>query len=188
MGQQGIVASICAENTTDASAPDYGYRPAIEAIIERLKSALQGTCWPRKVQAQVDGTAPCIVLEATQGQPQSDGTWQCPACDPSGGRTTPPAVSMEALKKDSSFQDSGLHCACEIPQVSAAQMQACAGSDTEPAGVDGWCYVDPETNPSASNKLVDGCPKTSRRMIRFVGAGNPVAGSLTYVQCRGAVY
>jgi hypothetical protein len=33
-----VVASICARNTTDASRSDYGYRPAMAAIIERLQA------------------------------------------------------------------------------------------------------------------------------------------------------
>jgi len=35
-----IVASICARNTTDASRPDFGYRPAMAAILERLRPLL----------------------------------------------------------------------------------------------------------------------------------------------------
>jgi hypothetical protein len=35
-----IVASICARNTTDPDRPDFGYRPAMAAIIERLQAQL----------------------------------------------------------------------------------------------------------------------------------------------------
>ena len=35
-GSNSILASICPRNTTDASAIDFGYRPAIDAVIERL--------------------------------------------------------------------------------------------------------------------------------------------------------
>jgi len=37
-----VVASICARNTTDASRSDYGYRPAMAAIIERLQAPSGG--------------------------------------------------------------------------------------------------------------------------------------------------
>jgi hypothetical protein len=43
MGAQGIVSSICPIDVTDNAAgddPDYGYRPAVAAIIDRLKGAL----------------------------------------------------------------------------------------------------------------------------------------------------
>lgn len=35
-----IVASICARNLVDTGAQDYGYRPAVDAIVDRLKEAL----------------------------------------------------------------------------------------------------------------------------------------------------
>ena len=40
MGENGIVSSICARNTTDEARPDFGYRPAVEALIEQLKRKL----------------------------------------------------------------------------------------------------------------------------------------------------
>lgn len=40
MGQQGVTASICPAQITDASAADYGYRPAIRALIERMATRL----------------------------------------------------------------------------------------------------------------------------------------------------
>jgi hypothetical protein len=39
-GANSIVASICARNVTDATAPDFGYRPALAAIVERLSEQL----------------------------------------------------------------------------------------------------------------------------------------------------
>jgi hypothetical protein len=35
-----IVASICARNTSDPSRPDFGYRPAMASIIERLQAQI----------------------------------------------------------------------------------------------------------------------------------------------------
>jgi len=46
-GNNSIVASICARNLKDANAQDYGYRPAVDAIVDRLKEALTGKCLPR---------------------------------------------------------------------------------------------------------------------------------------------
>jgi hypothetical protein len=40
LGQSSAVASICARNTTDPARPDFGYRPAMRAIIEGLKPQL----------------------------------------------------------------------------------------------------------------------------------------------------
>jgi hypothetical protein len=39
-GQNAILASICARNVTDPTAPDYAYRPALAAVLERLSEQL----------------------------------------------------------------------------------------------------------------------------------------------------
>jgi hypothetical protein len=38
--ESAIVASICARNVSDASKADYGYRPAVAAVVERLQEQL----------------------------------------------------------------------------------------------------------------------------------------------------
>jgi len=40
--RNSVVASICARNVTDASRSDYGYRPAMAAIVERLQAPSGG--------------------------------------------------------------------------------------------------------------------------------------------------
>lgn len=40
LGPNGIVASICARNTSDQTAADFGYRPAVAALIERIRTQL----------------------------------------------------------------------------------------------------------------------------------------------------
>ncbi|MEZ4293430.1 MAG: hypothetical protein R3B70_00515 [Polyangiaceae bacterium] len=37
MGSQGVVASVCPAQVVDPSQPNFGYRPAMAAIVERLK-------------------------------------------------------------------------------------------------------------------------------------------------------
>ncbi len=39
-GQNSIVASICARNVSDPSRPDFGYRPAAQAVLERLNETI----------------------------------------------------------------------------------------------------------------------------------------------------
>jgi hypothetical protein len=36
LGKNGIVSSICARNTVDVGAPDYGYAAAGNALLEAL--------------------------------------------------------------------------------------------------------------------------------------------------------
>jgi hypothetical protein len=35
-----VVGSVCPKNTSDANAADFGYRPAVAALIERVKPHL----------------------------------------------------------------------------------------------------------------------------------------------------
>ena len=62
-----IVASICPKvptSTNPSGDPNYGYNPAVGAIIERLKEALKGKCLPRKIQKDDTGAVECAVIEA----------------------------------------------------------------------------------------------------------------------------
>jgi hypothetical protein len=36
IGDHGVTTSICSRNTTDSGAPDYGYRPVVRSLLERL--------------------------------------------------------------------------------------------------------------------------------------------------------
>ena len=74
MQNQGIAASICPaqlanpNNADGTPAADYGYRPAVKAIIDRLKQALRGQCLPRTLTANAQGEVPCLIIEASKQQ------------------------------------------------------------------------------------------------------------------------
>ena len=52
--------------------------------------------------------------------------------------------------------------------------------------VNGWCYIDATTTPATGNaQLVAKCPQTEQRTIRFVGTGNPDAGTTLFITCSG---
>ena len=42
LGPAAIVSSICARNVTNVERPDFGYRPAMAAIVERLPTQFEG--------------------------------------------------------------------------------------------------------------------------------------------------
>jgi hypothetical protein len=71
MGAQAVVASLCAEDTNpaDVASPTYGYNPAMQAIVNRLKAALGGQCLPEELtQDQTTGQVPCLVLAVYSSQ------------------------------------------------------------------------------------------------------------------------
>jgi hypothetical protein len=42
LGSQGVVGSICPAQITDPTKPDYAYRPAVKALIDRIKPVIRG--------------------------------------------------------------------------------------------------------------------------------------------------
>jgi len=188
VGGQGIVASICPAKVdpNQKSAPDWGYRPAIAAIVDRLKGALTGTCWDVPLPVDEAGQVPCIVLEATKSTDvDAQGNVICPPCDDGTGvRQEATDAAKAALAKDSTFVNNQLNCVCEIKQIAdPGQLQACIHDDAAAAA--GWCYLDGK-DPNANQNLLASCPSDQKRLIRFVGNEIPKTGSLTFLQCKGA--
>ena len=92
----------------------------------------------------------------------------------------------EACRDDA---DCNAFALCKITQltqsVSEADYQNCLNDEI--ASGNGWCYVDPAKN-IGNEALVEKCPETAKRKLRFVGAGQPDNGTLTLVACAGAAF
>jgi hypothetical protein len=193
-GKNAIVASICARKlgASDVTAQDYGYRPAVDAIVERLKEALNGKCLPRVLKESEDpqkpgeSKIPCSVVEVL---PKTTST----VCDPSRGRSAPSPKVMEPIR--ARLAASGV---CDGPgQPACADFLVCeideAGEDchhgdaatTKP----GWCYVDPANHPERDDpSLVAKCDPSERRILRFVDdkGATPAHGAQVLIACFGA--
>lgn len=209
---RGIVASACPSQITNAGADDYGYRPAVGAIIERLKTALGGQCLPRTLTPDKDGKVSCLILEgrATGGaNAGNNGELSGGKCDDFCKTLTarqPVDAALghtEALKADNVVEQakaSSLDCFCEITQLSGqtdtscaitSELSACQCDLSDPPtfnnqNVNGWCYLDGTTNPPTGNvELVASCPDNEKRKIRFVGEGNQAPGSVLFITCSG---
>ena len=64
-GGQGIVSSLCPIHVTEQGTGDplYGYRPAVNAIVDRLKTALGSQCLPQELTPDpACGNVPCLIL------------------------------------------------------------------------------------------------------------------------------
>jgi hypothetical protein len=213
VGSQGIVASVCPAQLKKPGDSDFGYRPAIGAIIDRLKLALGGQCLSRTLTADAKGQVPCLILEASK---VDDGkASSCNACKDSGRAPVDQGAghqaAVDAISSDN--PDAGYNCFCEIEQLAnAAQDPAkppitqteceknydqsgyelCACQYTDPGltvqsggkSVDGWCYVD-ETSGIGNEKIVEKCSSTERRLIRFAGKGEAKAGATLFITCTG---
>jgi hypothetical protein len=198
-GNNSIVASICARNLADANQQDYGYRPAVDSIVDRLKEALTGRCLPRKLAPDpTTGKIPCSILEVRPPGAATAG------CDPSKGRLPPSSKVLAPAKerlKDKGICDTSTTkpCStftlCEIKPLNNPTedpTQACHKDGIkEPQA--GWCYVDPEVKDANGNSiddpsLVSKCQASERRIIRFVDPANatPAQGAQVLIACFGA--
>ena len=208
-----IVASICPRDLTSTNtSPGYGYNPAVAALINRLKEKLKGSCLPRPLTVNADGSLPCSVVEVV-AKGNIPGGGECDAYCTSQGRNVaspanpagPPNDAMKAAVIDSmkrshlcdySGQPScGDMCLCALPQETGADLTTCqtANDGTENTIPAGYCYVDPENHPGDNPQIVAKCPETQRRILRFAGnnptgGGHPVPlpGSFVFTACQGS--
>jgi hypothetical protein len=146
VGNQGIVSSLCPIHTTDNAQGDdplYGYRPAMSAIINRLKTALAGTCLPQQLQPDSTGQVPCLVLITL---PSGTGESACngpglsvPESDVlSGFQAQQHASWVAAGGPTQGTADPSTLPTCQVTQLPATALTSgtCAQS-SQP----GWCYV-----------------------------------------------
>jgi hypothetical protein len=194
-GANSIVASICARNVDDPAAADFGYRPAIAAIVDRLKEQLGDRCLPRSLNAAPDGTVACNLVETI---PQPEGP--C-VCDPNYARRAPDPVLDSVVRGQLAGERTSAcgaddpnclgACLCEVLQVQQVEsnppnaLDVCR-QDEDASGVEGWCYVDADQN-LGNPALVENCPATQRRVLRFVGRGLE-PNTTTFVACTGSSF
>lgn len=196
-----IGASICASNVTDDSKDDYGYRPAVAAIVDRLKSQLSGRCYERALSvteipnkdnsAETLPSAACLIIEASD--PKDDQhktpTEDC-KCDGKGQQPVSSEINsvLVGAVKDDFF------CRCELTQFDGNALKLC---QTDPSpnlslggqAISGWCYVDPanakdDAAKAAANKIVEKCDENSKHTIRFINLDT--SSSTLFITCLGA--
>jgi len=176
MGSQGIAASVCAKQVTDSTQADFGYRPAMATIADRLGSGLKQRCLGKALATDAQGQVACSLVEATRTSPGG-----CSCNQP--GRIPVPAADacfQQAAMADPLAVADQLNCFCEIPQTTGAALSECLTALSS-TGVDGWCYLDAaDANPA----LVSGCPSSEQQTLRFVGAGAPASGSTVFLACK----
>jgi len=184
IGEQAIVASICPSNLADPNAADYGYRPAMGAIRERLPWMSVSDCWDLELSPGADGVVDCEILEVTRGERSPDGTHvDCPPCE--GVRQAPSPSMMAIARNNDVLKENGMSCACEIPQLQpGAGLETCL-QEPDAGELQGWCYLD--GNESLVNQdLIGPCPVGSQQRVRFVGEGIPADNVLMLMACRAA--
>ena len=170
LGAQSVVASLCAKDVTSATtAPSFGYNPAMQGIVNRLKGALGGQCMPMQLPQTSNGMVACSILVIYPGQ-----TDQASGCtDP--GMSQPLQTQLQQFQ--SQFQASlGDGGASQPTPVLCVYKQLAQGTDFQGASCEGsanagWCYVQGSANTG-------GCAQA----IKF-GASGPPAGTTVALEC-----
>jgi hypothetical protein len=203
-GDQGIVSSLCPIHVTDESGgsdPLYGYRPAVNAIINRLKASLSNQCLPQKLQPDSAGNVPCLIL-VQLGTAVGPGSCANPgaACVNSQGLFGPgdippgqtgPIVSQDILTKFCDAQeaaytgmpgasgDPDTYPTCALNQLLPNLPSGAPNTADFPTGAAGGCSsATDEGWCYVTGKAANGCPQA----ILFT-AGEPPHGSTVSLQC-----
>lgn len=189
-GVNSIVASICPKVTNDPNSPAYGYNPAVSAIIERLKEALNVKCINRPVSVKPDGTVQCAIVEVTPAANGCD-------CTQNNRSELDPVLASPVLKQLAQSgqcapnHPNGITCALAnfcMCQINPADPALDCKTNPNPTGT-GWCYVDPsqEADPNIAaleDVIVGDC--NPKRLLRFIGNETPKTGATTFIACLGA--
>jgi hypothetical protein len=172
LGDQAIVGSICPAQLGEPNREDFGYSPAINAVMTRLRKPLRGQCLPVALPVvPASGQTPCAVIEVF-----NDASCNC---NTEPGRRT----AVDALLTDEMRAQGACHC--EIMQLSGDAQHFCRSQLNPPTNSgDGWCYVDPSQSMDASCEVVQACDADEKRRIRFVNQNSePRAGATAYLRC-----
>lgn len=186
-GDNAVVASICPK-ALDSGNPDYGYNPAIKALVSRLKEALVGRCFPRSLVPEPDGSVPCSAIEVLEQGSDCD----CGALPNRLEVSADTARSVRDQLQRTGHCDGSIGipcsslCVCELPQLEGDALSQCQNSleaPTEP----GFCYVSAGPGePQVGNPLfVRDCPADEKRLLRFVG-DTPAPHSQVFLSCENA--
>ncbi len=161
-GVQGIVSSLCPIHVSPQGGmqdPLYGYRPAANAIADRLKSALGVRCLPQRLNADATtGEVPCLILVTL---PKAGDETVCASLSGLRMPTDANVLSRFRASQHASWVQSGgdktglpdpnLFPVCQLDQLTAAKSpMGTFGPDgtCDASATPGWCYV---TGPAAGN-------------------------------------
>ena len=175
LNDQGIVASICASQLDDDSRADYGYQPAIGALVDRLATKLGTTCLPRELKRDGDGQVACLVIEGKRSEGGA-----C-SCDGAARSNVPSEHNAAVAAAQQSVGGADLDCFCQVDQLGGDELAVCLDDPSDDPKlsqqpVDGWCYVD---HARGGDTLPDQCSQT----IRLVGAGEPENKARLFITC-----
>jgi hypothetical protein len=184
IGERAVVTSICPK-VLDPHAADYGYDPAMDALLARVHDSAAG-CLATALPSNADGTVPCRVYSVSL---RNVGGCDCgSAAEVELGEDKTQQVLSELESKgvcgDSVGTTCGTLCTCEVPQLSGDALDSCQHDPRLAANLTGFCYLNAMSNEPnvGSAELIDGCPENDKRLLRFAGDFAPL-GTYQLLSC-----
>jgi hypothetical protein len=177
-GGQGVVSSLCPIHVTPANGdnppdPLFGYRPAVDAIVNRFRPSLTPSqCAPQGLPVDACGVSACRVYVSlvAQADPNNPGLCKSPgtACSTVPGLQAPSDAVLAGqfcdeqerqFKANGGFADPATIPTCEVTQLRLSPAGGSCppgspASDFDATGScaassdPGWCYV---TGPGAGS-------------------------------------
>ena len=186
----GIVASICPKVTTgDEADPNFGYNPAVGAIIDRLKIVLAGSCLPRPpAKVELDGGGEAVACQVIETRAAGCGDCTELGRMALGPEDAPTVVAVQAQLRARGLCDTegtpacSSFCQCGIRAEEGADLLACQNDQTP--GQPGYCYIDNPNSPAVAN-----CDANEKRILRFADSPSnpiPAPGAYAFIGCIGA--
>ncbi len=185
LGQQAVVASLCARDTSpaDKGLPSYGYNDAMQAIVNRLKRVLAGTCLPEPLAPSADCSVPCLVLEVDPAQ-----TDQSLACtDP--GLSQPDSGTLTRFRQSylASLGDAAASApvpsVCVLAQLAPASQSGSSCTNAAPDFSGASCARDPNAGPGFCYVAGQAAGPTCTQAIQFSAKGEPKSGRTVELEC-----
>lgn len=184
VGDAAIVASICPK-VLDKQSDDYGYNPAVQALIDRVTNSVVRRCLPRALPLDEDGRVPCQVVQAFPRPAEGCG------CEARGlvEVTDPTLVDVVQSKLEdlgqcgSADQKCAALCRCELLQLEGAALRNCQNS-RQILDRSGFCYISATAGEPAVGQpeLVEGCPENKHRDLRLLSDA-PKSQLFTLLAC-----
>jgi len=145
LGSHGIPASLCPTQLTEPTRDDYGYRPAMRAILSRLERRV-GACLPRALERSGEnGAVPCLVVATLRDEGSDD---ECKKV----GLAPPRADVLPQLKeriREEQGEAAARHPLCEIPQKTVPPGETCRFDKDGVA----FCYTQGAPGVGCTNAL-----------------------------------
>lgn len=160
LGDHAIVASLCPKQLNAPKEDNYGYKPAVRAITDRLEASLTASCLPRALARDPqEKTVSCLVL-ATLPDAGSDDE-----CKKVGLGLPRADIAAQFRNRVASEEGeaSRQFPVCEIPQVAVPAGETCRSEERE----HGFCYVENAPGLRCPQALLFTKPTTQLAGARF---------------------